>query len=78
MKSHAHGLELGRRESPRADIRRGPRCKLSHASGRLPDAPWGRFKSILIDFGSKRGRQNLPENLPGKNGCFLLLFCVIW
>ena len=54
--------EWVRHGSPRAHIRRGRSCKLSDASGRLPDAPWGRFKVIFVDFGTKRGRQNLPEN----------------
>ena len=59
-----NGLEWVRHGSPRAHIRRGRSCKLSDASGRLPDAPWGRFQTILIDFRSKRGRQNLPEKIP--------------
>ena len=50
-----NGLEWGRGGSPRADIRRGRSYKLSDASGRPPDAIKGRFKSISIDFGSKRG-----------------------
>ena len=49
-----------RHESPRADIRRGWNYKLIEASGDPPDAIWNGFKHILIDFGSKRGRQNLP------------------
>ena len=59
-----NGSEWVRHGSPRAHIRRGRSYKLSDASGRPPDAPWGRFKAILIDFGSKRCRQNLPENFP--------------
>ena len=59
-----NGHEWVRHGSPQAHIRRGRCYKLSDASGRLPDAPWGRFKAILIDFGSKSGRQNLPEKNP--------------
>ena len=54
-KINGNGSEWGRGGSPRAHIRRGRSYKLSDASGRPPDALWGRFKPILIDFGSKRG-----------------------
>ena len=57
------GHEWVRHESPRAHIRRGRSYKLSDASGRLPDAPWGRFLIILSRFGVEKGRPNLPENL---------------
>ena len=64
LKINENGSEWVRHGSPRAHIRWGRSYKLSDASGRPPDAPWGRFKAILIDFWSKRGRQNLPENFP--------------
>ena len=60
-KINEHWLEWVRHGSPRAHIRRGRSYKLSDAPGHPPDAPWGRFNAILIDFWSKRGRQNLPD-----------------
>ena len=55
VKIDENGSEWVRHGSPRADIRRGRSYKLSDASGRPPDAPWGRFKAILIDFGVDKG-----------------------
>ena len=55
MKINEDWSEWVRHGSPRAHIRRGRSQKLSDASGRPPDAPWGRFKAILIDFGVDKG-----------------------
>ena len=59
-----HGSEWVRHESPRAHIRRGRSHMLSDASGRPPDAPWGRFKAILIDFGVDKGSTEFSGFFP--------------
>ena len=59
-----NGLEWVRHGSPRAHIRRGRSYKLADAAGRPPDAPWGRFKAILTDFGVDKGSTEFSGFFP--------------